>query len=145
LGLGWTSPRYGRLEPATMLAAGAAGRAPIAIVTVFGGGEPARRVSPMAVRPADDDWHRIGVAVDWNGGVDVFLFATERGRAGARPGVPAHPRAAAVATLPAPWPTGGVETDARVAAVRLGPTGAIRIAEQVGGTRLRASALSLAG
>jgi hypothetical protein len=137
-GLGWMSPRYGQIVPATTIVATLTGPVPLSLVTAFGSG-PAWRVKPVAPRAATDDgWYRSGVVLERGNDRIVALFATEKGPTKATPGqaVP-HPSA--------PWPTRVVDTDARVAMIRLGPSGDVRAQARVGGTRLHVAAMSLAG
>jgi uncharacterized heparinase superfamily protein len=137
-GLGWMSPRYGRIVPATTIVAGVAGTAPLSIVTACGLGSPWRVQAVAPGRNPNDGWCRFGVVLERGRDRIVVLFATEDGPTFAKPGEPIpHPVA--------PWPTRVVDTDARVAIVRLGPSGDVRALAHVGGTRLRVAALSLAG
>jgi hypothetical protein len=137
-GLGWVSPRYGRIVPSASLVANVDGPAPLSIMTAFGTGSPwrAQAVAPREAKP--DGWHRSGVVLERGHERIVVLFATESGPTAATPGEPiAHPAMA--------WPTRVVDTDARVAVIRLGPSGEVRRAARVGGTRLQVAAMSLAG
>jgi uncharacterized heparinase superfamily protein len=137
-GLGWSSPRYGCVVPATTIVAGVGAPTPLSIVTAFGMGLP-WRVQAVAPRETEGDgWHRAGVVLERGHDRIVVLFATENGSTAVKPGdrIP-HPAA--------PWPTRVVDTDARVAVVRLGPSGTVRSQYRVGGTRLQVGAMSLAG
>jgi Heparinase II/III-like protein/Heparinase II/III N-terminus len=137
-GLGWSSPRYGCIVPATTIVAGVAATPPVSIVTAFGAGLP-WRVKAVAPRAAGEDgWHRAGVVLERGHDRIVVLFATESGLTAATPAeVIPHPAA--------PWPTRVVDTDARSAAIHLGPSGTVRWLHRVGGTRLQVAAMSLAG
>jgi hypothetical protein len=137
-GLGWSSPRYGQVVPTTTIVASVTAPTPLSIVTAFGSRSPWRLKAVAPREATQDGWHRPGVVLERGQERIVVLFATERGPTGATPGqgIP-HPAA--------PWPTRVVDTDARVAVVRLGPSGEVRSLGRVGGTRLQVATMSLAG
>jgi hypothetical protein len=137
-GLGWMSPRYGQVVAATTLVASIDEQTPLSIVTAFGVGAPWRAQAVAPREAMRDDWHRSGVVLECGNEHIVVLFATERGPSVATPGGPIpHPSMA--------WPTRVVDTDARVAVVRLGASGEVRRTARAGGTRLQVAAMSLAG
>jgi glycosyltransferase involved in cell wall biosynthesis len=127
-GLGWISPRYGRVDPASTLAVDVRGAAPQTLITVVGASpRPARVRMIHAPGPPEDGWLRTGVRVERADETLIVLFATEDGASQASPGeaIP-HP--------PAVWHVGDVATDARMAVARLSAGGEGTVLAAIGGS-----------
>jgi hypothetical protein len=140
-GLGWYSPEYGRIEPATTVRVSQSGDAPFWMVTVFDL-DPQNAVADVDWMPvwseAGTTAHAAAIRITRATSVDHVLIAAPHEEA--EPNVFAAVSAgSAVERGQGPWRVGEIETDARLLFCRTAADGRVHAVAMVDGSRVRAA------